>query len=137
MITRLSFRMGRRSFRGRLVPGTGELLFWDVKTGKILHTHTDHKFAISSVAVSPDGKFVATGGGYGEVRSGIQPVKCCTRSVDRRVCLFDPLLARWQMAGSHRRQSHPSQYPHVRGSAENRERDGEYPGRSHIPWRRG
>ena len=39
-----------------------------MKTGKILHTHTDHKFAISSVAVSPDGKFVATGGGYGEVR---------------------------------------------------------------------
>lgn len=55
-------------FGGGSPLGPGRLLFWDVKTGKTLHAHAEHKFVICSVAVSPDGKLVATGGGHSEVK---------------------------------------------------------------------
>ncbi|MDY3557346.1 WD40 repeat domain-containing protein [Gemmata sp. JC717] len=55
-------------FGGGDFMGPGRLLFWDVATGKALHAHAKHTFAITSVAVSPDGKRVATGSGHGEVK---------------------------------------------------------------------
>jgi WD40 repeat protein len=53
---------------GGYFAGPGELLFWDLKTGKPLHSRFEHKFAVSSVAVHPKGTLVASGGGHGEVK---------------------------------------------------------------------
>ena len=38
---------------------------WDAVTGDCLHKYEDHMRPIYAVAISPDGKFLATGGGDG------------------------------------------------------------------------
>ena len=56
------------AFAGGGALGPGVLMFWDVVERKPIKAFHDHIFAISSIAVSPDGKKIATGGGYGEVK---------------------------------------------------------------------
>jgi len=56
------------AFAGGGALGPGELLFWDVETRKPIKAFHEHKFSIVSIALSPDGKQIATGGGFGEVK---------------------------------------------------------------------
>ena len=37
--------------------------FWNVKTGELKHTLTDHQFCINCMALSPDGQFLVTAEG--------------------------------------------------------------------------
>jgi WD40 repeat protein len=46
----------------------GELKVWDLETGRCLRTRTDHAGAVSAVAVSPDGRTLASGSADGGVR---------------------------------------------------------------------
>lgn len=55
-------------FGGGGALGPGELLFWDVATRKVSKVCHDHKWAIKCLAISPDGKQIATGGGFGQVK---------------------------------------------------------------------
>jgi transcription initiation factor TFIID subunit 5 len=47
----------------RLVTASGETVtIWDVKTGDVLHTLRGHSGDVIAVAVSPDGRWLATAG---------------------------------------------------------------------------
>ncbi len=48
--------------------GPGELSFCETTTLKPMRVCKDHKLSIWSLAASPDGKHLATGGGFGEVK---------------------------------------------------------------------
>jgi WD40 repeat protein len=49
---------------GRLLISAGldHLRMWDVEQGKLIHTFQGHGSGITSLAVSPTGRHVATGG---------------------------------------------------------------------------
>ena len=47
-----------------LITATNDASLWDLETGKRLQRYVGNRSAIGSVAFSPDGKQVATGGGY-------------------------------------------------------------------------
>lgn len=53
---------------GGFFAGPGELVYWDVATGRVTRVGKTHCQAIRAVAVSPDGKRIATGGGAGQVK---------------------------------------------------------------------
>jgi eukaryotic-like serine/threonine-protein kinase len=58
-----SFRgNGAVAARDQGIPG--EVKVWDWQSGRLIHTLSAHKFALWSVAISPDGKLLAAGGGY-------------------------------------------------------------------------
>ena len=44
----------------------GTVRLWNAHTGKLRRTLTGHKGRIESLAFSPDGKMLATGGGGGD-----------------------------------------------------------------------
>ena len=46
----------------------GLLTLWDTKSGRAVQTRAGHAAAINSLAVSPDGALVATGGADGTVQ---------------------------------------------------------------------
>ena len=48
--------------------GPGDLRQWNLSTGVCQALFTNHKLEIWSVALSADGKYAATGGGFGEVK---------------------------------------------------------------------
>jgi WD40 repeat protein/tRNA A-37 threonylcarbamoyl transferase component Bud32 len=48
--------------------GPGRLQVWDARSGKLLHTPGGHALAVNSVAISPDGKHLATGGADKKVK---------------------------------------------------------------------
>jgi WD40 repeat protein/uncharacterized caspase-like protein len=50
--------------------GNGKLRFWDPATGQLLRSIDAHYYAITSLAISPDGSRIATGSGYDQVTQG-------------------------------------------------------------------
>lgn len=53
---------------GPYTPGHGEILLWDLSTEKLLKRFTGHFARVSSLAFSPDGQFLASGGRDSRVR---------------------------------------------------------------------
>jgi WD40 repeat protein len=47
----------------------GTVRLWDAETGKELHRFEGHKGVVMSIAVSPDGRFLVSGGGYNDDNS--------------------------------------------------------------------
>jgi len=58
--------------------GPGDLTTFDCGTGKVGTTEKKHRLAIWGISASPDGKWIATGGGFGQVilwdAASIKPV---------------------------------------------------------------
>jgi WD40 repeat protein len=52
---------------GSATRNPGELKVWDATTGRCLATFTDHPGAVWAVAVSPDGRLLASGGADGSI----------------------------------------------------------------------
>ena len=48
--------------------GDGQVKVWDINSGEVLHRFTGHKAPVSSLALSPDGDYLASGSEDGAVK---------------------------------------------------------------------
>lgn len=68
-VTAVGLVIGQSDPQGRdRIRSPGEVCIWDLDTGRCLRSCSDHPGAIDAVAISPDGRILATGGAQGSVR---------------------------------------------------------------------